>query len=209
MLRLPIICRPRRPSRLSQRPAPGSAAAEPRCFCRMLICNGYQHTVTPYAWSAAQAVAATYLPPALPATPPQQQGEDQPPAAEPASPPQQQQPAVRRVVFHRRGTQIRQFVNLPELVSRCGHWRWPAAAGNTAAALMHVECSTHTFSDLADSVAAAQEADVFIGTHGANIANGEQRRGGRCHVVGVRGWRHGPQGGAAARPTAALFGWDR
>lgn len=141
----------------------------------MLICSSYEATRTPNAWSAAQAVAASLQPrssrPEVAAATVQQPQQERQP----------QRPAVRRIVFHTRGTQVRQFKNLPELLRRCSKLSWSLPAASAAAAAANgrsqaaaVECSTHSFSNLTDSVAAAQAADVFVGTHGANLANGRR-----------------------------------
>lgn len=147
----------------------------------MLFCSSYHHTVTPNAWSAAQAVAASFQPPRPHSGAAAQTLQQQP---EQPQQPVQQRSAVQRIVFHTRGTRVRQFANLPELLEQCSKLRWgppaasaqgaggAAAAANRAAQEAVVECSTHSFSDVADSVAAAQAADVFVGTHGANLANG-------------------------------------
>lgn len=190
---LPTTCLSLFPCRLSQRPAPGSTTAAPRCFCRLLVCDGYGHTHTPNAWSAAQAVAAAYLPPSQPAAapavqPPKLRPSGQEQAAGEQGPHVAEQAAVRRIVFHRRSTQVRQFLNLPDLLDRCSSWDWTGAAAAVASSgvqpaagkadsgrQVQVECSAHAFKDLADSLAAAQAADVFVGTHGANMANGERR----------------------------------
>lgn len=198
----PPICR------LSQRPGEGVKTAGPRCYCRLLFCNSYGHTYTPNAWSAAQAVAASYQPPAAPAPAPTRGTAGR--AAD------TEQRTVRRIVFHRRAAQTRQFLNLPELLERCSQWSLgaasaaepgpgapapqlagsssqqgqpvgaaiapasalePSVGGGRHSSQPQVECSTHAFKDLADSIATAREASVFVGTHGANIANGEHHMG--------------------------------
>ena len=169
-------------SRLSQRPAAGSKNGSPRCYCRLLFCNGYRATESPNAWSAAQAVAAAYAPPNTSTThaqpPPQLQLPGQGGAA------QQQAAAARSIVFHRRSAHSRQLANLQELVDRCSQWDWAGAAagqggstqqGAGGATQSRPSCSSHVFGDVPASVAAAQAADVFIGTHGANLANSERQ----------------------------------
>lgn len=91
----------------------------------------------------------------------------------------------RSIVFHRRSAHSRQLANLQELVDRCSQWGWAAAAagqgrsstqqGAGGATQSRLSCSSHLFGDVPASVAAAQAADVFIGTHGANLANSERQ----------------------------------
>ena len=73
--------------------------------------------------------------------------------------------------------QVRQFSNLNELLEHCESWTWaPPAEGASAGAVpvQRAQCSSHTFTDLQDSIATAQATDIFVGVHGANIANGKQ-----------------------------------
>ncbi|KAI7844598.1 hypothetical protein COHA_001838 [Chlorella ohadii] len=69
-------------------------------------------------------------------------------------------PAVLNILFHRRGTD-RLLLNAAELLERCNAWSYTTAAG------VQVELT-----DLFAGIVAAQRADIFIGAHGANMANG-------------------------------------
>lgn len=126
-------------------------------------------------------VATTYAQPNASATPAQPPPKPQLPGQD--SPYQQQAAASLNIVFHRRHAHSRQFINLQELLERCSRWDWAAAAaagqgnatqpGAGGASQLLLNCSAHVFGDVRASVQAAQAADVFIGTHGANLANGE------------------------------------
>ncbi|EFN58009.1 hypothetical protein CHLNCDRAFT_57085 [Chlorella variabilis] len=90
---------------------------------------------------------------------------------------------VVRVVFQKRGGDPRlltdrQLINSKELVERCNAWRYTAPSGARVRALCwEVELST-----LEVGIAAAHQADIFIGAHGANIANAWLMRPGSAIV---------------------------
>ena len=88
-----------------------------------------------------------------------------------------------RVVFQKRGGDPRQLtdrqlVNAAELVAACNRWRFTAPSGVRVRAL----CWEVEINSLDVSIAAAQQADVFVGAHGANIANGWLMRPGSAVV---------------------------
>ena len=71
-----------------------------------------------------------------------------------------------RVVFHQREWEARQLLTLPQLLQACNSSRL-ALPGNVTAVL---RCEAVRLPTVADSVAAAQRADVFVGVHGASLA---------------------------------------
>ncbi|KAL4458946.1 hypothetical protein ABPG75_013811 [Micractinium tetrahymenae] len=75
---------------------------------------------------------------------------------------------VLRVVFLKRSSPDRQLLDTAELLERCSGWRGSTAAGQR----LLVRCSEVAVTNLAQGIAVAQEADVFVGMHGANLANG-------------------------------------
>ncbi|KAL4451870.1 hypothetical protein ABPG75_007532 [Micractinium tetrahymenae] len=80
-----------------------------------------------------------------------------------------------RIVFMKRGSEGRQILNVAELLRRCNTWRYEPPGGGPA---VTAECREVSLPDLEAGVAAAQQADVFIGMHGANLANGWMLRPG-------------------------------
>ncbi|PSC69482.1 hypothetical protein C2E20_6958 [Micractinium conductrix] len=80
-----------------------------------------------------------------------------------------------RIMLMKRGDEGRQISNAAELLQRCNSWRYVPPGGGPA---VGAECSEIELPDLEAGVAAAREADVFIGVHGANLANGWMLRPG-------------------------------
>jgi hypothetical protein len=68
-----------------------------------------------------------------------------------------------RVLLLRRGGEGRQVLNAAEVLERCNAWRY-SPPGSTVP--VTAVCSEAEVPDLQAGVAAAQEADVFIGMHG-------------------------------------------
>lgn len=77
------------------------------------------------------------------------------------------EPAVLNILFHRRGAD-RLLLNAAELLERCNAWSYTTAAG----VAVRARCSEVELTDLFTGIVAAQRADIFIGAHGANMANG-------------------------------------
>ncbi|PRW58044.1 hypothetical protein C2E21_3663 [Chlorella sorokiniana] len=77
------------------------------------------------------------------------------------------EPAVLNILFHRRGVD-RLLLNAAELLERCNAWNYTTAAG----VQVRARCSEVELTDLFAGIVAAQRADIFIGAHGANMANG-------------------------------------
>ncbi|KAL4436863.1 hypothetical protein ABPG75_004002 [Micractinium tetrahymenae] len=75
---------------------------------------------------------------------------------------------VLRVVFLKRSSPDRQLLDTAELLERCSGWRGSTAAGQR----LLVRCSEVAVTNLAQGIAVAQEADVLVSMHGANLANG-------------------------------------
>lgn len=85
---------------------------------------------------------------------------------------------VVRVVFHKRSTPDRQLLNAAELVEQCNSWRHTTAAGRR----LRATCREVEMGDLQTGIAAAQEADIFVGIHGANMMNGWLMRPGSSMI---------------------------
>ena len=127
-----------------------------RCYARLVLCN-FKSTFDPYVppmapWAAAQRVARRLLRrPPPPAWPP------------PATAADGTGGATLRVLFvNRTGTRFsRSLHNLPQLLAQCAP---------RAAALRSV-CHAHEFGrrGVREDAAAAREADVLVGTHGAAL----------------------------------------
>jgi Sec-independent protein translocase protein TatA len=75
---------------------------------------------------------------------------------------------VLRVLFQRRSSPDRQLINVKELLEQCNRWQFETTSGEQLAA----SCAEAETASLLTGMAAAQEADVFVGMHGANMANG-------------------------------------
>ena len=131
---------------------------------------------SPNGWHAAQALAAAYAPvlpsprvayrssPSLQASVAVPQTEDTP----------LHSPKVKerlwRVVFHTRGSDVRQFSNLEELLEECSRWSWvqhtqqrrrrrqrPGAGDKGTVVVVHrARCASHTFTDVLSSIAGEQ-----------------------------------------------------
>ncbi|KAL4447222.1 hypothetical protein ABPG77_007255 [Micractinium sp. CCAP 211/92] len=72
-----------------------------------------------------------------------------------------------RVLFSKRSSGDRRLLNTAELLRRCNAWRYTAPSGAQLRAL----CWEAETPSLKAGIAAAQQADVLIGPHGANLAN--------------------------------------
>ncbi|KAL4443685.1 hypothetical protein ABPG75_011422 [Micractinium tetrahymenae] len=82
----------------------------------------------------------------------------------------QQQPSREvelRVLFSKRSTGDRRLLNSAELLRRCNAWRYTAPSGMRLRGL----CWEVETPSLEAGIAAAQQTDVLIGPHGANLAN--------------------------------------
>ena len=103
-----------------------------------------------------------------------------------------------RVVFHQRESpESRQILNLEELLAECNAWEHE---DREAGLRFSAECRAWTFGgDFLANAAVAAGADVFIGMHGANLANGWLMRPGSS-VVEVTPWGFG----ASSRAYMAL-----
>ncbi|KAL4423825.1 hypothetical protein ABPG75_001126 [Micractinium tetrahymenae] len=82
------------------------------------------------------------------------------------------------VVFQKRLGDTRQIMNLEELLQGCNEWRHTTAAGRR----FGFKCWEAEITDLASGMTAAQRADVMVGVHGANLANGWMLRPGSSMV---------------------------
>lgn len=94
------------------------------------------------------------------------------------APRQQRQRRQLRVLFHHRAGASRQLLNIDELVEACNTWRFvpqgplsaqTASAQPASAQPLAANCSRVTLGSLEATLAAAQEADVMVGMHGANL----------------------------------------
>jgi hypothetical protein len=72
---------------------------------------------------------------------------------------------VLRILFHRRGTSDRQLLNAKELLQACNTWRY-----NSSGVQLRASCAEVDLPSLEAGMAAAQEADVFVGMHGGLLA---------------------------------------
>lgn len=72
---------------------------------------------------------------------------------------------VLRVIFHRRRSPDRQLLNAGELVEQCNRWRHTTAGGER----LRGRCWEVEPADLFSGMAAAQQADVFVGVHGERL----------------------------------------
>lgn len=81
---------------------------------------------------------------------------------------QQQQRRRLRVLFQHRAGAARQLLNVDELVDACNAWQL-VPAGPSGALPLRANCSKVALNSLEATLAAAQEADVFVGMHGANL----------------------------------------
>ena len=112
---------------------------------------------------------------------------------------------VLRVVFHKRSSPDRQLLNAAELVQRCNGWRHRTAAGQR----LRARCWEVEPTDLFSGMVAAQQADVFVGVHGAWFALERDGRCAallccRCCVVGA-GMVHTPGPAHMAGPQAPTW----
>ena len=73
-----------------------------------------------------------------------------------------------RILFQKRAGTERQLRNAAELVQRCNSWRYTAPSG----ARVRARCWEAETPSLATGIAASQQADIIVGVHGANLANG-------------------------------------
>lgn len=106
-----------------------------------------------------------------------------------------------RVLFQHRNGSTRQLLNVQELVAACNAWRFQPPG---AAAALSASCAPVALGSLRSTLEAAQEADVLVGMHGANLVRGrlhrceEGRKGGTAgHVCTCSHLTHVP----AARPA--------
>ncbi|KAL4424793.1 hypothetical protein ABPG77_000833 [Micractinium sp. CCAP 211/92] len=83
-----------------------------------------------------------------------------------------------KVLFMRRDSGGRQLLNAEALVRSCNAWRYQLPAGGEVSA----DCRQVELPNLEAGIAAAQEADVFIGMHGANMANSYLMRPGSSTI---------------------------
>ncbi|KAI3428185.1 hypothetical protein D9Q98_006565 [Chlorella vulgaris] len=83
------------------------------------------------------------------------------------SEPSGEEEQILQIVFQKRAGEDRQLVNAADLVKACNTWRFSAPSGARVRAL----CWELELSSLEVGIAAAQQADIFVGAHGANIAN--------------------------------------
>jgi hypothetical protein len=81
------------------------------------------------------------------------------------------------VLFQRRDRD-RLLLNSQELVEQCNRWRFTTKAGQR----LRASCAEVEMSSLLSGMAAAQEADVFVGVHGANMANAWLMRSGSAMI---------------------------
>ncbi|KAI3432877.1 hypothetical protein D9Q98_010460 [Chlorella vulgaris] len=86
--------------------------------------------------------------------------------------------AVLNVVIQKRPGDTRQLLNMEELLSRCNVWQHRTRTGLP----LRAKCWEAEVVDLVSGMAAAQIADVFVGTHGANLANGWLMRPGASMI---------------------------
>ncbi|KAL4435209.1 hypothetical protein ABPG77_001891 [Micractinium sp. CCAP 211/92] len=94
-----------------------------------------------------------------------------------------------KVLFLKRDSEGRQLLNAEELVQRCNGWRGHDPESGAA---LTAECQQVSTPDLPSGVAAAQEADVLVGIHGANMANSWLMRPGASTIeVMPYGWDDG------------------
>ncbi|KAL4436680.1 hypothetical protein ABPG75_003819 [Micractinium tetrahymenae] len=95
-----------------------------------------------------------------------------------------------KVLFLRRDSEGRQLLNAEELVRCCNGWKGRDPGSGAA---LTAECRQVSTPDLAAGVAAAQDADILVGIHGANMANSWlMRPGGSTIEVMPYGWGDGP-----------------
>lgn len=116
-----------------------------------------------------------------------------------------------RLAFHKRSSSGRQLLNTAELIEQCKGWTYVPRGGRTTYKL---ECSEVEFVDLPSGAAAALEADVFVGMHGANLHNSMFLQPGSS-VVEVIPFEYdsSPWGHALAKfnmddPTSQLLWWS-
>ncbi|KAL4439890.1 hypothetical protein ABPG75_002891 [Micractinium tetrahymenae] len=142
-----------------------------RCFSHMFVCtSGLSLPLLP-AYSYGQHVVRYY----------RDHGWRLQPPAELAQLPADKAAAatagerVLRVVFQKRapGHPGRAVLNLQELLQRCNAWRFKLGTGTGGGARWtRAHCVEVEFADLQSGMAAAQAADIVVGMHGANQANG-------------------------------------
>ncbi|KAI3437750.1 hypothetical protein D9Q98_000198 [Chlorella vulgaris] len=73
-----------------------------------------------------------------------------------------------KIALMKRSGEGRQILNSVELMQRCNAWKYIQPGSN---APITAECYEVSLPDLASGAAAARQADVFVGMHGANLAN--------------------------------------
>ncbi|PSC75686.1 LRR repeats and ubiquitin-like domain-containing protein isoform A [Micractinium conductrix] len=73
-----------------------------------------------------------------------------------------------RVRFMQRDSGGRQLLNIAELVAACNAWRFTPPGGGPP---LTADCRQVALPSLEAGVSAAQDADLFVGMHGANMAN--------------------------------------
>ncbi|GAB4813597.1 hypothetical protein N2152v2_000643 [Parachlorella kessleri] len=141
-----------------------------RCYKDMLVCAADDMGHASNLWQATQHILQHHLPSLPPLEPPI---EWQPDSQATSNPIRAWGPSAAatlvRVVFARRdGAAVRQMSNLDELLRECNMWTYRTPATGR---LYRAVCGSWIFTNLTTSIAVAQQADVLIGVHGANMAN--------------------------------------
>lgn len=90
-------------------------------------------------------------------------------AAAAAAQPAQQPLRPLRVLFQHRAGATRQLLNVDALVAACSAWQFAPPGAAAGQQPLPANCSVVALGSLEASLAAAQEADVFVGMHGANL----------------------------------------
>ncbi|KAL4446247.1 hypothetical protein ABPG77_003054 [Micractinium sp. CCAP 211/92] len=158
-------------------PLPSAEGNHQRCFDSMLICTHglnitrwplhgfgrhlvqtYKHLLAPEARAAAETESAVR-------------------AGRPGSPTAGSLTML-SVVFQTRVGDTRQILNLEELLQRCNKWQHTTADGQR----FGFKCWEAEITDLTSGMTAAQLADVMVGVHGANLANGWMLRPGSSMI---------------------------